>query len=435
MTDRATDQTEQLNRIFDRLRATPQQFTKFQHDSAAREKATIANEIHWPPVRPNRTWSLLSFLPILWRIDPVALGREVRKLLDGLGIGYCYMLKRNGKIVDLGASGWAQLPGDGAVPWLFHIPMNIASISKFITAMATVRLLRDLNLPVTTAIGPYLPQYWARGPGIEAITFENLMRHESGLGGTIADSGGVTFQDAKAEIARGSTGTGAGMFDYTNINFTILRVMFATLNGALDPSFPQFPDPGFLPGFQVPPTEAERDQLWDFCSLAAYTNHVNDVVFTTAGIHARDFTSPEDAAKAYATPAATPGWIDGDTSAGAGTSGWYLSVGALLWVLGEFLRGGSIMGTWRAEKMIENQYGLDPPIATNAGTVFLKGGRWGSGMQVHDSMIYMMPGNIELAVFVNSVPAGTPPVSSYLNPIGQLIVDSAGIDFNIFRVS
>ncbi len=41
--------------------------------------------------------------------------------------------------------------------------MNMASVSKFVAAIAVVRLLRANNLPLTTAIGGFLPQYWVRG--------------------------------------------------------------------------------------------------------------------------------------------------------------------------------------------------------------------------------------------------------------------------------
>lgn len=432
MTQLRTDQTEELDRICNRLRMTPQHFRDFQRESAAREISSNVSDIHWEPVPPSRFQSFFTHLSFLWRINLDTLDDKLRSKLDALGIGYCYMIKRQGKIVHLGASGWAQLPNDGDIPWLFHIPMNIASISKFITAIATIRLLRDLNLPVTTPIAGYLPQYWTLGPGVGAITFENLMRQESGLGATISDSGPVTFQAAKQEIENGSVGTGAGMFDYTNINFTLLRIVFATLTGVLAPSFRVFPNVGFFPLNGL--ADSLDNDFWDFTSLTAYSNYVNDVVFTTAGIYPRDFEPPENAAKAYATPAATPGWVDGSTSAGAGTSGWYMSIGELMWVLGEFRRGGSIMGTWRAQKTMANQYGLDSPITTNAGPVYQKSGRWGSGSQIHDSWVFIMPGDVELAVFVNSVPAGTAPVPSYLNVVSQLITESIDFDLNVFRV-
>jgi hypothetical protein len=188
---------------------------------------------------------------------------------------------------------------------------------------------------------------------------------------------------------------------------------------------PRIPILGPIPDYQ-------DDDFWDFTSFNAYCNYVNDVVFNAANLTQRGFDPPENAAKAYATPPATPGWTDGDTSPGAGTSGWYLSVGDLIRVLGEFRRGGSIMGTWRAKKMMAHQYGLDGPIATKAGLVYQKGGRWGGGSQVHESRIFLMPGEAELVVFVNSVPSGTS--QSYLAPIEKLISDSADIDFNVLRV-
>jgi CubicO group peptidase (beta-lactamase class C family) len=427
MSLQAADRHEEIGQILDRLGATPQQLLDHKH-SVARQSAFInVDEAVWTVTKPSKAWLPFAFL---WKLNLEKLNRDLRATLDALGIGYCYMIKRKGKIVHLGASGWAQLPDDGDIRWLFHVAMNIASVSKFITAIATVRLLRDLNIPVTTPIQGYLPQYWTFGPGVGAITFADLMRHESGLGGTLNPPGGfdpgpVTFETAKEEVERGSTGRGAGTSDYKNLNFTLLRIMFATLTGAVSPGF-SFAQ---LPFFGALFADVVDNDFWDFASFTAYSNYVNDVVFTTAGITARGFDFPEVAAKAYATPAAVPGWIDGDTSAGAGTSGWYLSIGDLMWVLGEFRRGGAIMGTKRARNMLARLYGIDEAIATNAGPVYRKNGRWGAGSQVHDSAIYLMPGDAELAIFVNSVPAGMPPVPSYLNPIGQLIVDSAEIDF------
>ena len=84
------------------------------------------------------------------------------------------------------------------------------------------------------------------------------------------------------------------------------------------------------------------------------------------------------------------------------------------------------MGTWRARNMLTNRYGLDFPVATNAGAVYYKGGRWGAGPRVHDSAIFMMPGNAELVVFTNSWD-GTGP--GHLGKIPQMIQDSVELDW------
>jgi hypothetical protein len=80
--------------------------------------------------------------------------------------------------------------------------------------------------------------------------------------------------------------------------------------------------------------------------------------------------------------------------------------------------------------MMVNQYGLDGSFPTRAGTVYRKGGRWGASPQVHDSGIFIMPGDAELAIFVNSVPASAPPEPSYLDPIMQMIIDNTEAVFS-----
>src|SRR5262245_3672847 len=170
------DLDPQVRRIFDRLKVTPQHFLDYER-GLAHQVFTPVTEVVWTVI-DRRAW-LWPFY-YLWRIDLDAVDRGLKSALDAKGVGYCYMLRQNGKLVHFASSGWAQLPTDGDTPWLFHIPMNIASVSKFVTAIALIRLLRDLNIPVTRSIGDYLPQYWSVGAGVGSITFENLLRHEAG---------------------------------------------------------------------------------------------------------------------------------------------------------------------------------------------------------------------------------------------------------------
>ena len=330
------------------------------------------------------------------------------------------MMKRKGKPVYFRSSGWAQLPDDGFVGWGLHVPMNIGSVSKVVTAVATVRLLRELNISLKTPIADFLPQYWPTGPGVDAITFHDLLRHRSGLGGLLNfggtfSSGPGDFAYAKAQIALGNLGT--GKYDYKNINFAILRVLFATLTGTR----------GSTSG---PSPPISNDTFWDFTSATAYCNYVNDMVFAASDILPREFKADVIAAKAYGTPPAAPGSRVEDDIANAGPTGWHLSVGELTRLLGEFRRGGSIMSPWRAERLLSNLYGLDDPaIATNAGPVYRKGGRTVLGMQTMDSAIYLMPNDVEFAIFVNSGPGTTPDAPSYLDDIPKLIQDSIELNF------
>jgi hypothetical protein len=411
-----TDSEAEIKRIVDRVQLTPERIRDLQND-ISHEVVARTDKIEWQFARPSRGPSIANWL---WRINLDKFVQALRNALDPLGVGYCYMIRRNGKLTHLHGSRWAQLSAEdtGPVAWFVHIPMNIASVSKFVTAIAVVRLLRDLGIPLKTPVAPYLPQYWVRGSGVGAITFHDLLRHESGLGAGIGDSGAGTFAEAKEEIRKGSTGTGAGTYNYKNLNFAILRILFATLTGALPPSFeyPNIPFP-FLP-------DISEDPFWDAVSASAYSNYVNETVFAPASLNPRDFSADSNAALAYATPPVVPGARIVDGAGACGQSGWHLGIGELVRLMNEF-RTGSMMAPWRAQQLLDNMYGLDGPLITRAGKVHYKGGRkiWTTPMtkQGMDSAIYMMPGKVDFAIFVNSWD-GTGP--GHLGVIPQLIKDS-----------
>jgi CubicO group peptidase (beta-lactamase class C family) len=409
----------QVKRILDSLKVTPQQLLDHPADVARGAVSTVDN-IEPDLVRPSLGWWPLSWF---WRINLDTLNTGLRNELDPLGVGYCYMLKSRGRLVHGRSSRWAQRPDDGSVGWAFHVPMNICSVSKFITAIATVSLLRSLGISARTPISSYLPDYWNPGAGVGAITFRHLLRHESGLGGSLNVGGTFSpgpgdFVTARGQVELGSSGTGTA--DYKNLNFTLLRVLFATLTGTLEPDFDGVPT--FL--------GISEDTFWDFASAAAYRNYVNDTIFTAAAIAPREFKADDVAAKAYGTPPTSPGARLEDVVSDAGSSGWHLSIGELARLLNEFRRGGSMMSPRRAEQLLSDLYGLDGADDTRAGPVYRKNGRYNDGgSNTMDTAIYLMPKGVELSIFVNSGPGSGPNQPTYLARIPQIISDSVELGF------
>ena len=57
----------------------------------------------------------------------------------------------------------------------------IASVTKTVTAVATLQLLEANDLTVTAKIAPWLPSDWVKGPGIAQLTFRDLMQHKTGF--------------------------------------------------------------------------------------------------------------------------------------------------------------------------------------------------------------------------------------------------------------
>jgi hypothetical protein len=401
MSQRSTDYEARISKVLDGLKITPERLRGSEHSAVV----TTVDRIQPTLIRPSRlSWPFTE----LFQINLHTFNRRLRAALDPLRVGYCYMIRQRGRIAHLHTSGWAQLPGDGEIGWRLHTAMNVASVSKFVTAIAMIKLLRDARISVNTRVAQFLPQYWTQGPGIGSVTFHNLLLHRAGLGGPPPDSGNGDFATAKSAIASGTNSSRVGRFVYKNVNFAILRVLFATLTNNLRPS-------DMPPAFLL----VSEDLFWNYISASAYSDYVNNNVFAPANIAPRDFNAGDDAAKAYATPPVGPGARIEDGYGGSGPSGWHLNIGELVRLLDAF-RAGWIMPRWRAEQVLLNNYGLDEQFLTNAGLVYRKGGRKASGMQGIDSAIYLMPGDVNFAIFVNSMP-GTATGPSHLDTIPEQI--------------
>src|SRR5205814_1132343 len=225
--------------------------------------------------------------------------------------------------------------------------MNMGSVSKFVTAIAVVRLFRDSGMSLKTSIAGFLPQYWTQGTGVAGITFRELLRHEAGLGSTISNTGYGNFPEAKSEIASGPSASIKGTYTYKNVNFAILRILFATLTETLSPAFTAPPSLGI-----------SDDAFWDAASAIAYQNYVNDNVFAPATVDPRDFSADANAALAYATPPGAPGARIVDGSAGSGPSGWHMSIGELARLLDQF-RAGPTTERGPAQQVLSKRYGIE----------------------------------------------------------------------------
>jgi len=362
--------------------------------------------------------------------------------------GYAMQLRRNGMELASTADGFAEYPVEGCVPWSIDQKQNVASLSKYFTALALRRLLDQHGVSIDTSIESYLPQYWSKGPGINAISFRYLLQHKSGFN-TGGDEPGKapTFAVMKEQIANGPASMPGTVSRYENLNFALMRFLIAVLNGNVDLSF-------------NPPVFG--DYLWNAAAIDAYVNYVNANVFAPAGVGPASLQRPDDAALAYTSlgvssswpcgtdvPAKTKGWVsDSDMSPWAGTSGWHLSAREVAKVA-DAARQGKIVAQPLAQEMLEEKLGLDSPEGgvpalsldgfdrDASGPVLLpsplyyKRGVWGfdpdpsscgpgcanDGNETrHNSLLWFLPDDMELVVLLNS-DAGNPPYDD----IGALV--------------
>ena len=347
------------------------------------------------PIPPDFRIPPLPFASVLYSLNIERLGRELQELLGKCLTGYSLQLRRRGAVVLSQQSNWAKTPIDGSVNWASDVPMHLASVSKLITAMALTKLLIDRRISCDAKIAQWLPRYWPKGANVDQLTFRHLLTHRSGLNA----SGEITpcdFTFTKNQIGMGTTIQ--PMPIYRNVNYSLCRILISTVSGGVDPGFiDEAVDP--LPGTFHFPT----DLAWDLVSIQSYSEYVNSEIFAPAGVAARAFDHPLDAALAYVYPTDNQaGWDSGDLQTVCGAAGWHLSSDELLRVLAKFRRSGLIVSPAKAEQMLDNGFGIDWQKDTLIGKIYAKGGFWSNNNRVEQSNAFLLPRGMELVILANS---------------------------------
>jgi CubicO group peptidase (beta-lactamase class C family) len=160
---------------------------------------------------------------------------NLRKAFDGKATGYAYAINQNGQLKRKGANGYAILARDvngiltdpKGVKHHEQLRMNIASVSKPITAVTVLRLLQENqvpsypNLTINSKVAPFLPSTWKLGPGVADLTFKDFMSQYTGMN----DNKGAT--DTAALKAWLATGVTRAKSDYIYINghLAIFRII------------------------------------------------------------------------------------------------------------------------------------------------------------------------------------------------------------------
>jgi CubicO group peptidase (beta-lactamase class C family) len=317
---------------------------------------------------------------------------QLTALLDLNTAGdYIWKLRQSGQPLDGAQRGFAKQPVDGSEPWTENVRMHIASLSKLITAIAMTRTLDAHNLAAsTTKIIDYLPSYWVKGPNIDQITFDQLLTHKSGFR---VDGSNTYYPIMKSHVEAGVNTADIGQFSYQNMNYSLCRILIPVMNGTT-PGDTKFPS-------------SYEDAFWDFATITAYKQYVEDYVFQPAGVSGPTTTHPAADALAYAYPFPSPpeaGWNSGDQTENLGGAGWHMSVDEYLNIMGTFRRKGTIVLPTDAQNMLDAKYGIDDITKTPLGNLCLKNGTWHqlNDWRAEQCVAYFLPDDIELVVFVNS---------------------------------
>lgn len=148
-------------------------------------------------------------------------------------IGWAYTISTNGNLKKSAAFGLARLPADnGPMNFTVNKEINVASITKFYTAIAAMQLIYANNLTINSNIEPWLPASWTRGPGVNALSFRDLLTHTSGLQST-NDNFNTTLSYAGLQACIQTGVVNPKTQNYLNVNFALFRVLIPSLWSAL----------------------------------------------------------------------------------------------------------------------------------------------------------------------------------------------------------
>ena len=197
--------------------------------------------------------------------------------LKGKGFGYSFAVYKKDQLIGTGADGFyaRKIEIQEDKPVTPDTKMQIASMTKTITAAAFLKLAKAKGIKTTDKIIGYLPKNWVKGPNIELITFKDLLTHTSGIVGMNENCRNGAFTEnvwygLKLLVENGIKKENHGSSCYQNANFGLFRVLIPAINGE------EFTG------------DDNNDAL---LALQGYEEYVRKNIFEKAGVAANEFLS------------------------------------------------------------------------------------------------------------------------------------------------
>lgn len=340
--------------------------------------------------------------------SPKKFKENIITALGSKAIGYTFMINHKGQWADSAARGFARMSQDGPVPHSVYKEMNIASVTKWLTAVGAVKLLDYKQIKLEDSIYKWLPKSWALGNKVKSITFHQLLSHKAGL--TTEDIRyGTDYNSLKTCIAAGVVNEAKG-YNYSNVNFALFRIMFTYINdkaGATN-------------------TESYNLSNKDTANFAEYvavryTQLMQNLVFTPAET-SMVFCTPEDRSTVTLmyneTTPTTAGRTLGDWKLVAGGGGYYMSAFQLAKVMAYVFHSEKVLTKAQQEVLLTNRYGLDAEDGPNTskGQSYGKDGALMNDVNANEkadnpdpglqTLIMKFPGDVELVFFTNALNNG-----------------------------
>lgn len=309
--------------------------------------------------------------------------------LKGKVVGYQFTVSINGVEASRAGGDARRAPDANPRKMTADDKLNIASVSKTITAAAVMKLLTANKIGVDAPVHPYLPPTWTLGANIKSITFRELLTHRAG----IRCEKEVTYIFLKECIAGGIKVVDKNEQLYNNNNYALFRIIIPRLAGFKD---------------RLLSTDAERSK--DYASF--YATYVKENVFAPIGLRGIDLkpiTTNPALAYQFPSPVIT-GESFGDMTETSASRGWNMSSRQLVTFINGLLYTENIVSSAASEKMKKEQLGLWQSVSGGKIVNYEHGGHypgknaqgqlWNNGEI--NSMIAAFPNGMSIAIIVNS---------------------------------
>lgn len=340
--------------------------------------------------------------------------RFVQVLNDSLinrGFGYSFVVYKNDALLGSGTGGLqaTTVEADKDFPITLDSKMQIASMTKTLTAASFLKVAQEKGIKTTDKIIDYLPKTWVKGPNIDLITFKELLTHTSGiiglgescLNGAYSENNWYGLREL---IAKGVKKENMQLSCYQNANFGLFRVLI----------------PSIL-GYQF----SGDDNTDDMGTAKQYEEYVRKHILEKAGVTTGNFLNNSFplATFGYDFPYTKElGFNPGDFSQTAGGYGIYLSANEAAKVYHNLLTAGNnaiLTDEMRGELLTSNLGSYS--TVTPDGKFSYHDGWWyvnfGNGNWKGFRSIWMKcPGNMTVVMFTNALRHGDGlfPITSFI---------------------
>ncbi len=322
--------------------------------------------------------------------------RNLRAALGGKTVGYAYSIGQAGQLDRQAGVGSARVAPDNPVAAQSATKvMTVASISKPVTAAATLRLLEQKGISVDSPIGPWLPEAWKRGAGVDGITFRELMTHRSGLlqnyQTATGTTGGVsTGSWANIRIAVGQD-LGSQTYKYANMNFSIFRIMVPKIAYGVDLS----------KLYDAPPANVTAAQI-DYLTGVVFLGYLKPVL-ELAKATVSCSNSDANPTKLYAFPTnGQVGWGPADYVTGCGGYGYNMSANGVASFISHVRYTDKLVSAAARSLMVDGRLGLQA-YAGDHGTYHGHGAVWAqSGGRGMRGCVMSFHVKVDVALLVNN---------------------------------